>query len=188
MRIAQVSYHTNPVAPLGGRHTGGMNIYVSELARELARRGHHVDIFTRLDGERPEVTSLAPTLRLVQLAAGPPAPLEKELLTPFVSAFAAEMARFAANEGETYDLVHSHYWQAIAAGEPFARAQGAPHLVMFHTLGEVKNRARSLRGGAQVSASVANASSPPPPTPSSPPADTNTTCSRATTTPTPPAW
>ena len=80
MRIAQVSYHTNPVAPLGGRHTGGMNIYVSDLARELARRGHHVDIFTRLDGERPEVTALAPNLRLVQLAAGPPAPLEKELL------------------------------------------------------------------------------------------------------------
>ena len=37
MRIAHVSYHTNPVAPLGGRHTGGMNIYVSELARELVR-------------------------------------------------------------------------------------------------------------------------------------------------------
>ena len=142
MRIAQVSYHTNPVAPLGGRHTGGMNVYVSELSRELARRGHHVDLFTRRDGERPEVTALAPGLRLVKLSAGPPAPLEKELLTPFVPAFVAEMARFAANEGETYDLVHSHYWQGIAAGEPFARAQGAPHLVMFHTLGEVKNRAR----------------------------------------------
>ncbi len=142
MRIAQVSYHTNPVAPLGGRHTGGMNVYVSELSRELARRGHHVDLFTRRDGERPEVTALAPGLRLVKLSAGPPAPLEKELLTPFVPAFVAEMARFTANEGETYDLVHSHYWQGIAAGEPFARAQGAPHLVMFHTLGEVKNRAR----------------------------------------------
>ena len=142
MRIAQVSYHTNPVAPLGGRHTGGMNIYVHELSRELARRGHHVDIFTRRDGDRPEVTVLAPNLRLVQLSAGPPVPLEKELLTPFVSAFVAEMNRFAADEGEPYDLVHSHYWQAIAAGEPFARSQGAPHLVMFHTLGEVKNRAR----------------------------------------------
>ncbi len=142
MRIAQVSYHTNPVAPLGGRQTGGMNVYVHELSRELARRGHHVDIFTRLDGERPEVTALAPNLRLVQLPAGPPAPLEKELLAPFVPAFAAEMARFAAGEGQSYDLVHSHYWQGIAAGEPFARAQDAPHLVMFHTLGEVKNRAR----------------------------------------------
>ena len=84
MRIAQVSYYTNPVAPLGGRHTGGMNVYVRELSRELsrelARRGHHVDIFTRRDAERPEVTVLAPNLRLVQLAAGPPAPLEKALL------------------------------------------------------------------------------------------------------------
>ncbi len=142
MRIAQVSYHTNPLAPLGGRQTGGMNVYVSELARELAKRGHHVDIFTRREGEAPELTPLAPNLRLVQLTAGPPAPLEKELLTPFVPAFSAELSRFAASEGERYDLVHSHYWQGIAAGEPFAREQGAPHLVMFHTLGEVKNRAR----------------------------------------------
>ena len=80
MRIAQVSYHTNPVAPLGGRHTGGMNVYVRVPSRELARRGRHVDIFTRRDAERPEVTVLAPNLRLVQLAAGPPAPLEKALL------------------------------------------------------------------------------------------------------------
>lgn len=142
MRIAQVSYHTNPVAPLGGRHTGGMNVYVSELARELARRGHLVDIFTRRDSERPEVAALAPGLRLVQLPAGPAAPLEKALLTPYLPEFVAEMNRFAANEGQPYDLVHSHYWQAIAAGEPFAREQDAPHLVMFHTLGEVKNRAR----------------------------------------------
>ncbi|HCV00141.1 MAG TPA: glycosyl transferase, partial [Dehalococcoidia bacterium] len=82
MRIAQVSYHTNPVAPLGGRHTGGMNVYVHELSRELAGRGHQVDIFTRLDSEHSEVTVLAPGLRLVQLPAGPPVTLEKELLTP----------------------------------------------------------------------------------------------------------
>ncbi len=142
MRIAQVSYHTNPVAPLGGRHTGGMNVYVHELSRELARRGRQVDIFTRLDGERPEVTTIEANLRLIQLPAGPATPLEKELLTPWLPAFIAELNRFAAAEGQPYDVVHSHYWQAIAAGEPFARAQGAPHLVMFHTLGEVKNRAR----------------------------------------------
>ena len=142
MRIAQVSYHTNPLAPLGGRQTGGMNVYVHELSRELARLGRQVDIFTRREGEVPEVTTLAPNLRLVQLPAGPPALLEKELLAPYVPAFTEELSRFAAAEGVTYDLVHSHYWQGIAAGEPFARAQGAPHLVMFHTLGEVKNRAR----------------------------------------------
>ncbi len=142
MRIAQVSYHTSPFAPPGGRQAGGMNVYVRELARELARQGHRVDIFTRREGEGPELTAPAPNLRLAQLPAGPPAPLDKELLAPFVPAFSGEMRRFAAERGEMYDLVHSHYWQGVAAAEPFARAIGAPHLAMFHTLGEVKNRAR----------------------------------------------
>ncbi len=42
MRIAQVSAHTSPLAPLGGRETGGMNVYVLELSRELARLGYEV--------------------------------------------------------------------------------------------------------------------------------------------------
>ena len=52
MRIAQVSAHTSPLAPLGGRETGGMNVYVLELSRELARLGYEVDIFTRLMSRR----------------------------------------------------------------------------------------------------------------------------------------
>ena len=51
MRIAMVSAHTSPLAPLGGRETGGMNVYVLELSRELARLGYEVDIFTRRDGD-----------------------------------------------------------------------------------------------------------------------------------------
>ena len=46
-RIAGLSYHTSPLAPLGGAETGGLNVYVLELARELAERGHTVDVFTR---------------------------------------------------------------------------------------------------------------------------------------------
>jgi gamma-glutamyltranspeptidase/glutathione hydrolase len=42
MRIAQVSAHTSPLAPLGGRETGGMNVYVLVLTRELARHGYEV--------------------------------------------------------------------------------------------------------------------------------------------------
>ena len=30
-RIAIISYHTCPVAPLGGPETGGLNVYVREL-------------------------------------------------------------------------------------------------------------------------------------------------------------
>ena len=46
-RVAMLSVHTCPLATLGGKETGGMNVYVRELARELGRRGLAVDVFTR---------------------------------------------------------------------------------------------------------------------------------------------
>jgi len=35
LRIAMLSYHTCPLAILGGKDTGGMNVYVRDLTREL---------------------------------------------------------------------------------------------------------------------------------------------------------
>jgi len=37
MRIAMLSVHSSPIAQLGGKETGGMNVYVRELSRELGR-------------------------------------------------------------------------------------------------------------------------------------------------------
>ena len=42
-----LSVHTCPLAMLGGKKTGGMNVYVRDFSRELARRGIQVDVFTR---------------------------------------------------------------------------------------------------------------------------------------------
>ncbi|MBE7518889.1 MAG: glycosyltransferase [Thermoflexaceae bacterium] len=142
MRIAQVSAHTSPLAPLGGRETGGMNVYVLELSRELARLGYEVDIFTRRDGDLPRVERVAPNLRLVRLDAGPPEPVEKEEIVACLPDFARDMRRFTHSEGRGYDVIHSHYWQSAWAARAIARHLRVPHVVMFHTLGEVKNRAR----------------------------------------------
>ncbi|MFN0095690.1 MAG: glycosyltransferase [Dehalococcoidia bacterium] len=141
MRVAQISAHTSPLAPLGGRETGGMNVYVLELSRELARIGFDVDIFTRLDGELPRVQEIAPHLRLVRIEAGPGEPIEKEAIVNHLPEFARNLRTFAQSAGG-YDVVHSHYWQSGWAGGILARDLEAPHTVMFHTLGEVKNRAR----------------------------------------------
>lgn len=47
LRVAMLSVHTCPLAMLGGKKTGGMNVYVRDLSRELGRMGIHVDVFTR---------------------------------------------------------------------------------------------------------------------------------------------
>ena len=46
-----ISYHTCPLASQEGKETGGMNVYVYELSKNLARLGHTVDIITRSQGE-----------------------------------------------------------------------------------------------------------------------------------------
>ena len=142
MRIAQVSAHTSPLAPLGGRETGGMNVYVLELSRELARLGYEVDIFTRRDGLLPRIEELERNLRLVRIDAGPPEPIEKEEIVGCLPEFVRGMSAFTAEQPEPYGIVHSHYWQSGWAGGLLARDLKRPHAVMFHTLGEVKNRAR----------------------------------------------
>ena len=121
-----------------------MNVYVLEVARGLAALGVAVDIFTRRTGEaEPEVVEFAPGARLVQIAAGPAERLEKEDLLPFVEAFAARVEAFRARASLTYDAIYSHYWLSVAAGDRLASLWHVPHEAMFHTLGDVKLRARA---------------------------------------------
>ena len=144
-----LALHTSPLAALGGRETGGMNVYVRHVARELARAGVEVDVFTRrIDPLAPEVVALDPEVgegraRLVHVTAGPAERLEKEALPPLVEEFAAGVYAFAQRAGRAYDVVHSHYWLAVAAGALLAPRWGVPHVAMFHTLGDVKLRARA---------------------------------------------
>lgn len=142
MRIAQISAHTNPLAPPGGRETGGMNVYVRELSHQLARLGYEVDLITRLDGDLPRTEQLAPNLRVIRIEAGPATSIDKASVATYLPQFAENLLRFGAELPQPYDIVHSHYWQSAWAGGILARKGKIPQVVMFHTLGEVKNRAR----------------------------------------------
>ena len=72
LRIAVLSTHTCPLAPLGGWETGGMNVYVRELGRALAARGVGVDIFTRRQStDVADVVEYAPGARVIHIDAGP---------------------------------------------------------------------------------------------------------------------
>jgi D-inositol-3-phosphate glycosyltransferase len=78
-RIAMLSMHTSPLAALGGKETGGMNVYVRELARTLGRRGWPVDIYTRAqDPQLPQVQDeLGPNCRTINIPAGPMARVDR---------------------------------------------------------------------------------------------------------------
>ncbi len=143
MNIAMLSYHTCPLATLGGKDTGGMNVYVRDLTRELGRLGIHVDVFTRSQDEHvPHVLhDLGYGNRVVHVPAGPENPIEKVNLASYVPEFVKGVKAFAAEKGIHYDVIHSHYWMSGLAALPLSEAWGGiPIIQMFHTLGEMKNR------------------------------------------------
>ena len=142
MNIAMLSVHTCPLAALGGKETGGMNVYVRELSRELAARGHHVDIFTR--SQDPTVPHEVPGLEIgacvYHVPAGPEQPYNKHRLFCYLPEFARGVQQIAAAEKIRYDVYHAHYWLSGWVARELQRSQPAPLVQMFHTLGALKNQ------------------------------------------------
>lgn len=142
MRIAMLSYHTCPLATLGGKDTGGMNVYVRDLTRSLGQKGIHVDVFTRSQDEHvPHVLhDLGYGNRVVHIRSGPEVPLPKKELVHHLPEFVQGVQAFAQAKGIRYDVIHSHYWMSGIAARDLKSAWGAPVVHMFHTLGLMKQR------------------------------------------------
>lgn len=141
-----ISLHTSPLDQPGTGDSGGMNVYVRSVAERLDRRGVEVDVFTRCAGRGvPDVERVGERTRVIQVPAGPCAPVAKEDLPAMLPVFASALLARGEQEGTTYDLVHTHYWLSGSAGEAAKARWGAPLVASFHTLGEVKERA--LPGG-----------------------------------------
>src|SRR5947209_4644742 len=139
-RIAMLSVHTCPLAMLGGKNTGGMNVYVRELSRELGRRGYEVDIFTRCENANIEpIIQMGPHVRVVHVCAGPPEHQDKYRLYEYLPEFASEVKQFAEQQAIRYDVLHSHYWLSGWVARQLQRDWHVPIVQMFHTLGAMKD-------------------------------------------------
>jgi len=158
LRIAMLSVHTCPLATLGGKETGGMNVYVRDLSRELARRGHHVDVYTRSqdpsipridDGTRNQVFGKKPGFshakglgygaRVIHLPAGPEHPYDKHLVYDHLPEFVDGVLMQTEADAIHYDVLHSHYWLSGVVAQELRQRWGTPIVHMFHTLGKMKD-------------------------------------------------
>ncbi len=137
-----LSYHTCPLATLGGKDAGGMNVYVRDLSRYLGREGIHLDVFTRSQDEHvPHVLhDLGYGNRVAHIPAGPENPLPKAKLAEYVPRYAQNILDFSTRKALQYDLIHSHYWLSGVAAETLKRTWDVPMIQMFHTLGKIKQR------------------------------------------------
>lgn len=137
-----LSVHSSPLATLGGQVTGGMNVYVRELSRQLSRHGIAVDVYTRRqDPDLPEVLEFDQQARVVHLNAGPPVPYPKHEVFGHMPEFVSHVQSFIAKEGLQYDCIHSHYWVSGWVALRLRQSLQVPVVHMSHTLGYPKNSA-----------------------------------------------
>ncbi len=142
LNIAMLSYHTCPLAILGGKDTGGMNVYVRELTRFLGQINVHVDVFTRSQDEHVAhvLHDLGYSNRVIHINAGPEVPLPRSELVTYIPDYYSGILDFARRKGIHYDLIHSHYWMSGIAAGMLKEEWHIPIIQMFHTLGYMKNK------------------------------------------------
>jgi D-inositol-3-phosphate glycosyltransferase len=140
-RIALISEHASPLASLGGPDAGGQNVYVDHVARELARRGDRVEVYTRRDApDLPDVVTLARGVRVVHVPAGPPEPIPKEELLGHMAEFRDWMIRRLRDPRHRVDLVHANFWMSGLVAAELKRALDVPFVITFHALGRVRRQ------------------------------------------------
>jgi D-inositol-3-phosphate glycosyltransferase len=139
-RIAMLAAHSCPVGDLGARDTGGMSVYIRELARELGKKGHSIDLYTRIhDPADPLVEDLAESVRLIHLKAGKEAKIQKMDVYFSLPEFTFNLENYWKNNSLRYDIVFSHYWLSALVGKYLKQKWQIPYITMYHTLGAVKN-------------------------------------------------
>lgn len=140
-RIAIISVHSDPSAKLGGHETGGQNVYVSELGKQLGRMGWSVDIFTRLTRKRKKmVRGYGKNVNIVYIKAGPRYFLPKDRVLEKLPEFIGNFLTFKEENKLHYSIVHGNYYLGGWVAAQIKRILHIPMVETFHSLGRIRYR------------------------------------------------
>lgn len=140
-KIALISEHASPLAIIGGTDSGGQNVYVAHLARQLARMGYFVDVFTRHDNEaQPRIVNWESNVRVINVPAGPARFVPKEEMLPYMEEFGRFVLRFARRQRVPYDLAHANFFMSGMVAQQLKDKLDIPFVMTFHALGRVRRQ------------------------------------------------
>ena len=142
LKIAMFSIHSSPIGQLGSRDTGGMSVYIRDVAHELGQLGHSVDIYTGRSqaGGTGGIIALSDKVNLIQLTSSNRQKAQSDELYQILPYLFREVEKYKTQHTINYDVIHSHYWLSGLIGMMAHVSWKIPHIMTFHTLAAVKNR------------------------------------------------
>ncbi len=141
-KIAMFGIHSDPLAALGSQESGGQNVYIYYLVKELDKRGWSVDVFTRQDQLRKKtIAFIGKRSRIIRLKGGPIKYFPKtELFNHFPELY-QNFLQFI-NYQNPYVLFHGHHWDGGWLAMQAARQFKKPLVENFHSLGKIRFQTR----------------------------------------------
>ncbi|MGE3314476.1 MAG: glycosyltransferase [Planctomycetaceae bacterium] len=118
--------------------TGGQVVYILELSKCLARMGYRVDILTRQFDDQVACEEISDRIRLLRFPCGGSEFIPKETLCDSIPEWVENVTRWMQQEGTSYALINSHYWDAGLAGQALANRFGYAHVHTPHSIGSWK--------------------------------------------------
>jgi D-inositol-3-phosphate glycosyltransferase len=139
MDIAIISEHASPIGALGGTDAGGQNVYVAQLAKNLSKLGHKVEVFTRWETpDTPVIQDLSEGFRLVNVPAGPARPVAKENILPLMSEFTEFMIDYIQARRKKFDMIHANFFMSGIVAADLKELLQIPFIITFHALGKIR--------------------------------------------------
>ena len=122
---------------IGGVDAGGQNIYVANVAKQLAERGLDVDVYTRCDNPHlPEVVPIGTHMRVIHVPAGPPTDVPSGCCRTWSRSRTAWSR--ACGAADPVDVMHANFFMSGDAALRVKRQLGIPLVTTFHALGRVR--------------------------------------------------
>jgi len=127
MNILQISFHTSPFGSVGKFDSGGLNVYVQQISKQLANK-NNVTVVTAEKAENFKIDNL-----------------EFHSLDLFESGLSVDdkeihLLEFKKNleekfDLESFDIIHAHYWLSGLVAKQISEELNIPYIFTSHSLG-----------------------------------------------------
>ena len=127
MKILQISFHTSPFDNIGKFDSGGLNVYVQQISKQLSKN-HNVTVVT---AEKAESFKKG-NLEFYSLNMFDP-DLSTEDKEIHLKSFRQELEKTI--DLNSFDIIHAHYWLSGLVAKQISDELNIPFIFTSHSLG-----------------------------------------------------